>query len=210
MGHVGEELRLVPIGLLQLAVHLLNLLIRLTKRRVLAHQVAVGILQARDESLALGTQALLLEVALHEFTQALQVDRLGDVVVGATPERLGRHLLGAVGGHHDHHGFGIVPHHLGQQRKAAFLGHLDVQEDQRRAPAVQQTARLGGVGRADDIESLTRHRLGQKGPIVRIVVDRHQERSNLELRFAAQQRPERLDHVRAEAEFAPGGGGEWA
>ena len=111
--HVGQEFRLVAAGLLELAVDLEDLLVRAPQRRVLAHQVAVGILQPRDQALPLRSQPLLLQVAFQELPEPMQVDRFGDVVVGAAAQRLRRHLLRAVGRHHHDHRLGKVTEHLG-------------------------------------------------------------------------------------------------
>ena len=72
----------------------------------------------------------VLEDALQRGEQVVDLERLGDVVVGAELHRLDRRRAAAEGGHDDDLELGLVALQLLEQGDAVLVGQLDVHHHQ--------------------------------------------------------------------------------
>jgi hypothetical protein len=118
-------------------------------------------------------QPLLLQHALKDHLQLLDVDGLGQVVLGPQLHGAHRRLHGAVGRHDDDHGLGVDLLDLGQQLQAVHARHAQVGQDDVGVRLLEQgQPGAGVVGAAHLVAVLPEQRLERRRR-VDLVVDDH-------------------------------------
>ena len=122
-------------------------LVDLLHRRVPAHQRAElpDLLEAGAERGHLLGEAARGEGPLRQQQRLVEIEGLGQVVVGAVLHGGNRRLHRAVGGHD--HDLRVRPAgaHLLEQRQAVDAGHADIEEDQVERPALDLPEGRGAV-----------------------------------------------------------------
>jgi hypothetical protein len=81
------------------------------------------------QHLGLGDQVGAVEGIAHRNEQAVEVQRLGDVVVGTALQGIDSRFDGAMAADHHHRGVGRKEDDAVEHFGAVHLGHLDVAED---------------------------------------------------------------------------------
>ena len=123
---------------------------------------------------------LLLETAvlhrpLYRPPELVEIERLGQVVVGAFLERLHGRLHGGVGGH-DHDGDSRIERlDFGQRREARNLDHPDIHQDQVERLSLRRQDGCSAVVRLLDRVSPTRKEFSQHRSVRKVVI-RNQDR----------------------------------
>ena len=69
---------------------------------------------------------LMFQGLLHQDAQALEINRLGQIIVSPQPHGRDRIFHGAEGGHQDEQGVAVALADLREQFQAARAGHFDV------------------------------------------------------------------------------------
>src|SRR6185295_9007191 len=87
---------------------------------------AVALVEHLAQGRDLLLELLLLDQVHHPLAQLVEIDRLGEVVVGADPHGLHRGLDGAVGGHQHDAEVDLPLPHLLQEAQAVHAGHPQI------------------------------------------------------------------------------------
>jgi hypothetical protein len=113
----------------------------------------------------------VLDGAADRVRQLLDVDRLGDEVVGAGAQGLHRDVHAAVAGDHDDRQLGVDLEQLLREVDAAVLAEPDVDHRGVEVGGARVVEGAGGVARRLDLVTATLERGGQEVARVVIVVD---------------------------------------
>ena len=104
----------------------------LLDRPARAHEAAevIGVQVLLPEELHLLPELPRLEGVAQGHAEVLEVDGLGDVVVGAEPHRLHRRADIGVGGHDDHLDVGMALLDLAEHLDPVRVGQLEIQQEE--------------------------------------------------------------------------------
>ena len=151
-----------------------NLFERQARRNRLAHRVERHRLA---QAQVLRRQPLLLEAALHDADDLLDLERLEDVVVGAALHRVDGRLHRAEAGHDDGERVGRGGADRVEQLDAAHARHLEVADDEIVVGVAELRERRRAVLRRADDVPLHAEEVGQDVPDELLVVDDEDARS---------------------------------
>ena len=143
--------------------------------RALAHEIveAVLLLEPLAQGASLLEQALPVQGLLEHDLELIDVDRLGEVVLGSELHGLDRGLHRAVGGHEDDHRLGADLLDLREELEAVHARHPEVGEDDVGLDLLEQLqSRARVVGPRHLVAVFLEQRL-QRSCRVDLVVDDH-------------------------------------
>src|SRR5262245_36898018 len=133
-------------------------------------------------------ERLLLERLLDHQPDLVDLERLGQVVVGAFLHRGDRGLGGGEGGDHDDHRLGRDLVREAQHVEPRAAGHLDVRDDHVELVALDERARGGDVARGRDLVALAAHEDLEELLHAALVVDDEDARARLHALPSARRR----------------------
>ena len=107
----------------------------------------------------------------HGDVQLVDVERLGNVVIGTVTHRLHGIFYRAVGRHHDYRQSRITHLDLGQQRRPVHARHAPVADDQVDVLLPQHLERMQAIARAEHLDAVLAQGLGQQITELGLVVD---------------------------------------
>ncbi len=132
---------------------------------------AVALLELAPEVDVLLVEPALLERAVDDDLELVDVEGLRHVVVGAELHRLDRALGGGVGGHHDHRRAGLALADLAQQVETVAVGHHHVAQHEVGRGVGEALARLADRARRRHLEPLAVAEHGEEVDEALLVVD---------------------------------------
>ncbi len=103
---------------------------------------AEALAQRRAQRHRLAAQARLVDGAAQEDDQLVELEGLGQVVVGALADRLDGAVDGTVRGHDQHRPLRLQEPRLRHQRQAVHLGHAQIGDQRVEALLGEQRQRL--------------------------------------------------------------------
>ena len=134
---------------------LVDELIDLLHRRARADQLAVAPRVGDDlaQPLDLAAQRAMLGGAPDRDRERLDLDRLGDEVVGAGADRADRGLEAAERGQHQHRDVRPISGHALAQLETGDALHVEIGDDDVDVVVRDRGERVGPVGERDDLEA---------------------------------------------------------
>jgi hypothetical protein len=153
--------------------HAIDQVLDLLHRRARADHLieTSGLGDLPTQALDLVTKPAMLDRSREGKAQGLDIERLGDEVVGADAERVDCGVHAAERGDDHHRDIGAVGDDSFAEREAAHPFHVQVADHDIEVLLVEHYKRLAGRGSPGHPEATPRHRLGQGLCHALVVVD---------------------------------------